>query len=49
MDFEQDLSEFYCLNEAPHHRTVVYLMSLATEVALTMACPNRSRAAEYND
>ncbi len=25
------------------------LMSQATEVALTIACPNRSRAAEYND
>ncbi|MBW6518822.1 MAG: hypothetical protein K0A89_10020 [ANME-2 cluster archaeon] len=36
-------------NEAPHSRAVGYLMSQATEVALTMACPNRSRAAGYND
>jgi len=37
------------LDEAPHSRAVGYLMSQATEVALTMACPNRSRAAGYND
>ena len=35
-------------NEAPHSRTVGYLMSQATEVALTIACPNRSRAAGYS-
>jgi len=31
-------------NEASHSRAVEYLMSQATEVALTIACPNRSRA-----
>jgi len=36
-------------NEAPHSRAVGYLMSQATEVAFTIACPNRSRAAGYND
>jgi len=36
-------------HKAPHSRAVGYLMSQATEVALTIACPNRSRAAEYND
>ncbi|KAF5411078.1 MAG: hypothetical protein C5S43_03790 [Candidatus Methanocomedens sp.] len=36
-------------NEAPHSRAVGYLMSQATEVALTIACPNRSRAAGYNE
>jgi len=36
-------------NEAPHSRAVGYLMSQATEVALTIACPNRSRATGYNE
>ena len=38
-----------CLNETPPSRAVGSLMSQATEVALTMACPKRSRAAENND
>ena len=36
-------------HKAPHSRVVVYLISQATEVALTIACPNRSRVEEYND
>jgi len=40
---------FLRLDEAPHSRAVGYLMSQATEVALTIACPNRSRAAGYNE
>ena len=36
-------------NEAPHSRSVGHLMSQATEVVLTIACPNRSRAARYSD
>jgi hypothetical protein len=36
-------------HKAPYSRDVGYLMSQATEIALTIACPNRSRAAEYND
>ncbi len=36
-------------HKSPLSRVVGYLMSQATEVALTIACPNPSRAAEYND
>jgi len=36
-------------HKAPHSRTVGYLMFQAIDVALTIACPNPSRAAEYND
>jgi PleD family two-component response regulator len=37
-------------NEAPHSGAVGYLMTpRATGVALTMPCPSRSRAADYND
>ena len=35
-------------HEAPHSRAVGYLMYQATEVALTIACPNRSRVTGYN-
>ena len=38
-----------CLNETPSSRAVGSFMSQATEVVLTMACPNRSKAAEYDD
>ncbi|MBC2699175.1 MAG: hypothetical protein HF974_12750 [ANME-2 cluster archaeon] len=44
-----DMMDFYYGDEAPHSRVVGYLMFQATEVALTIACPNHSRAAEYND
>jgi hypothetical protein len=47
--FAHQLSQNMLKNEAPHSRAVGYLMFQATEVALTMASPNRSRAAGYND
>jgi len=47
--FLLEIVELDLTNEAPHSRDVGYLMSHATEVVLTIACPNLSRAAEYND
>ncbi len=38
-----------CESEAPHSRAVGHLMAKAIEVALTVVCPNRSRAAGYSD
>jgi hypothetical protein len=35
--------------EAPHSRAVGHLMAKAIDVALTIVCPNRSRAAGYSD
>jgi hypothetical protein len=40
---------FGAVSEAPHSRAVGHLMAKAIEVALTVVCSNRSRAAGYSD
>ncbi len=48
-DVPTDAHNPIAFSEAPHSRDVGHLMAKATEVALTVVYPNRSRAAGYSD